>query len=206
MIDIKDNKNRIYKNLSNLKLKITELTTIRPIIDNTCNTLNIIISNETKKIELDDGEYSLDDLVEGITENLTDVNIKCKKDKKGRVIFENTNSNDFEIDCENNSFGKFLGFMEQKYEGSSKYISETSSALLLDSIYLYFVNISAEKPFCKINLDKSIEYLYNPKDIVAELDCLIIQIKDSKTIEEVDFHNFNEQLFEFELEFECDKE
>ena len=74
--------------------------------------LNIIIGNETKKIELDNGFYSLDDLVEGISENLEDVNIVCKRDKKGRVIIENTESDDFIIDCSEDSFGKYFALPE----------------------------------------------------------------------------------------------
>ena len=97
-----------------MKIKIKKLESIRPQINESCNQLNIIIGNETKKIELDDGAYELDDLLEGITENLSDINIICKKDKKGRVIFENTNGYDFEINCSENSFGKFLGFTELK--------------------------------------------------------------------------------------------
>ena len=204
MIDLKQKFDRNYTNLSNISLKIKKLESIQPEITESCNKLNIIIGNETKKIELDDGFYSLDDLVEGISENLEDVNIVCKRDKKGRVIIENTESDDFIIDCSEDSFGKYLGFTEDRYENSSKYISEESSMLLNDSIYIYFPNIIPNKPFCRIDNEKNIKLLY-PKQTIEEIDCLIIQIKNSETEEEIDFHNFTNK-FEFELTFECDKE
>ena len=204
MIDLKHKFDRNYTNLSNISLKIKKLESIQPEITESCNKLNIIIGNETKKIELDNGFYSLDDLVEGISENLEDVNIVCKRDKKGRVIIENTESDDFIIDCSEDSFGKYLGFVEDRYENSSKYVSEESSMLLNDSIYIYFPNIIPNKPFCKIDSEKNIKLLY-PKQTIEEIDCLIIQIKNSETEEEIDFHNFTNK-FEFELTFECDKE
>ena len=205
MIDFNEKYSRTYKNITNLKFKIKTLPNLKPFIDETCNKLKIIIGNETKKIELDDGYYELDELLEGITENLEDVNIICKKDKKGRIIFENTNKEDFEIDCEDCSFGKYLGFTEEKYETETKYISETTSPLAINKIYLYFPNIS-EQSFCVINNDKKINMNYEQENPIAELDCLIIQIKDIETNEEMNFHNFSGNKIEFTLTFECDEE
>ena len=118
-------------------------------------------------------------------------------------IYNFNNGDEFEIDCMENSFGKFLGFTEMKYENSSKYISETPSSLLSDAIYLYFPNISNELPFCKINLNNNIEYFYNDKLNIDDIDCLIVQIKDIKTDKESNFHDFNNNKFLFELTFDC---
>ncbi len=205
MIDFNEKYGRTYKNITNFKLKIKTLPDLKPYIDETCNKLKIIIGNETKKIELDDGYYELDELLEGITENLEDVNIICKKDKKGRVIFESTNKEEFEIDCEDCSFGKYLGFTEEKYETEYKYIAESTSPLAIDKIYLYFPNIS-ENYFCTINNDKKINMNYEQENPIAELDCLIIQIKDIEINEELNFHNFSGNKIEFTLTFDCDEE
>jgi hypothetical protein len=205
MIDFNEKYGRTYKNISNLKFKIKTLPDLKPFIDETCNKLKIIIGNETKKIELDDGYYELDELLEGITENLEDVDIVCKKDKKGRVVFENKNKEEFEIDCEDCSFGKYLGFTEEKYESESKYISESTSQLAINKIYLYFPNIS-EQSFCVINNDKKNFVNYEQETPIAELDCLIIQIKDIETSEEMNFHDFSNNKIEFSLTFECDEE
>jgi hypothetical protein len=203
MIDFGNKYNTIYKNITNMKLKINKLNII-PEIKEPYNKLNIIIGNQTKKIELEDGVYPLNDLVDGISENLEDVNIVCKVDKKGRVIIENTDGNDFKIECGNESFGKFLGFTESNYENSSKYISESPSLLNKQDIYLFFTNLSS-KPIYKIDSDNNITQLIKLDKIIKELDCLIIQIKDTDTSEETDLHDFCGDLYSFELSFECDK-
>ena len=203
MIDFKDKYNTTYKNITNMKLKINNMNVI-PEIKEPYNKLNIVIGNQTKKIELEDGIYQLTDLVEGITENLEDVNIICKVDKKGRVIIENTNGEDFKIECGEESFGRFLGFTESEYDNSSKYVSESCSPLNITNIFVSFTNINT-KPIYKINEDGNITQLIKLDKPVSELDCLIIQIKDSPTSEEEDFHDFNGELYSLELEFECDK-
>jgi hypothetical protein len=205
MIDFNEKFDRTYKNVTNLKLKIKSLSDLKPHINETCNKLKIIIGNETKKIELEDGYYELDELLEGITENLEDVNIICRKDKKGRVIFENTNNEEFEIDCEDTSFAKYLGFTENKYELECKYISEIVSPLSINKIFVYFPNISNES-FCTIDNNNKINMNYDQDAPIAELDCLIVQIKDSETTEETNFHDFSGNKFNFVLTFDCDLE
>jgi hypothetical protein len=203
MIDFKKNFDTIYKNITNIKLKVNNIN-ITPEIKEPYNKLNIIIGDQTKKIELEDGVYPLDDLIEGITENLEDVNIICKVDKKGRVIIENTNDEDFKIECGEESFGRFLGFTETEYENSSKYVSESCSPLYISNIFVSFTNINT-KPLYKINTEGDITQLIELDKPITELDCLIIQIKDTPTPEEEDFHDFNGELYSLELEFECDK-
>ena len=205
MIDFKKIFDRTYKNVSNIKIKVKTLPDIKPYIDETCNKLKIISKNETKTVELEDGYYGLDELIEGITENLEDVNIKCRKDKKNRVIFENTDEDEFEIDCEDCSFGKYLGFVEEKYESESKYISEETSLLALDKIFVYLVNISPDT-FCTISNNKKIVMNYKQDNTIEELDCLIVQIKDCDTTEETNFHNFNNNKINLILSFDCDEE
>ena len=202
MIDFKEKYNTTYKNARNFKLKLKTLCELQPKIDENSNNLVIVINNETKRIELEEGYYTLDELVEGITANLEDVNIVCKKDKKGRVIFENTENEDFEIDCLDKSFAKYLGFCEDNYNGDSKYVSENISSLLINKIYLYIPNISDEV-FCTIDKNKKIDLNYENDEPINELDCLIIQIKDIETNEENYFHNFNDK-YHLTLTFDYD--
>ena len=111
---------------------------------------------------------------------------------------------EFEIQSDENSFGRFLGYTEDYYNGSTKYISEMPSPLSQKEIYLYFTNIST-KPFCKINADNKITYLHKIIKPINELDCLIVQFKDTNTEEETNFHNFNGKYFSLELNMNCDK-
>jgi len=203
MIDFKEKYNRTYKNISDITLKINELNII-PEIKEPYNNLNIIINNQTKKIELEDGMYELEDLISGITENLEDVNIVCSIDKKGRVIIENTEDEEFEIQSDEKSFGRFLGFTEENYNGSTKYISELPSPLSRKELYLYFTNIS-NKPFCKINKDNNITYMHKITKPINELDCLIVQFKDINTEEDSNYHNFYGESYSIELTMNCDK-
>ena len=76
--------------------------------------------------------------------------------------------------------------------------------LAIKELYLYFTNIST-KPFCKINADKKITYLHKITKPINELDCLIVQFKDTNTEEETNFHNFNGKYFSLELNMNCDK-
>jgi len=202
MIDFKEKFDRTYKNVTNIKIKIREMPDLRPMIDDTCNKLTIITNSETKKIELTDGYYELDELLNDITENMEDVDIICKKDKKGRVIFENTRGEDFELNCEDCSFGKYLGFCEEKYMSDSKYISENISQLSINKIYLYLLNIS-DNVFCTIDNDNKIKMMTSQNKI-EELDCLIIQVKDLETSDEQHFHDFSGNKFELVITFECD--
>ena len=203
MIDFKEKYEETYKNIKDIKLKIDKFN-IKPKITESNNELIIIIGNQTKKIELEEGYYELEDLINGISENLEDVNIKCMIDKKGRVIIENINNDDFEIKCNESSFGYILGFTEETYINSSRYISEISSPLSKEEVYLYFSNIST-KPFCKISENKKITYLYKFTKPINELDCLIIQLKDSNTEEEIDFHNFYGEEYSLNIVMDCDK-
>jgi hypothetical protein len=205
MIDFNEKYNRTFKNISNLQLKVKKLPKLTPLITSDCNTLNIIINGETKNIELDDGEYSIDDIVDGITENLSDVNIECKIDKNNRVIIQNTEGEDFDIDCTTNSFAKYLGFVNDSYSGESKYISELPNKLSINKIYLFIPNIQKEL-FCTINEDSDIDLNIDSDLKISELDSLIIQIKNVNTQTESNFHDFYGNKFCFELTFECDKE
>jgi hypothetical protein len=47
---------------------------------------------------------------------------------------------------------------------------------------------------------------YEQENSIAELDCLIIQIKDIETNEELNFHNFSGNKIECSLTFDCDEE
>ncbi len=209
MIDFNEKFDRTYKNISNIQLKIKTLPELQPKINDTCNKLKIIVNSNIKNIQLEEGYYTLEEIIEGITENLSDVNIICRKDKKNRVIFESTIGENFEIDCQEDSLAKYLGFVDLDYNSDTKYISETPSALANDKIFVFFPNISSDC-FCMVDNTKNMKTLYNNDDNdnkshIDELDCLIVQIKDINTDEENYFHNFEGNKFHFILSFECDK-
>ena len=69
---------------------------------------------------------------------------------------------------------------------------------------LTFANIS-QNPLFKIDKNNKVNNLIKIDKPIKELDCLIVQIKDTNTNEDIEFHDFNGDDYSFELSFDCDK-
>jgi hypothetical protein len=201
IIDFNERDNTIYNSISNLEIIVNEFKRFYPYINNSCNKLSIISDSKTKDIELDEDTYELEDILDGLTENLEDVSIECKLNDDGYVVIENTSDDIFEINGETESFLSLLGFENKVYKDASSYTAENLSAFNIEKVYVYIPNIDKSKPICSINYDLEVEMIYNSDKVISKLDCVIIQIKDEMTPENKMLHNFCGTPPKLELRF-----
>lgn len=194
--------NKIYKSLTNLNIIVEELPHFKPFINNVQNKLNIVCNGKTKDIELDEDHYELDEILEGLTNNLEDINVICSLNDDGFVQFKNTKGVELELNGEKESFLCLLGFTEKKYNGSNIYIAENLCPFNLDKLYLYIPNIDKNKPICTIDDSGNVNMLLNPNKIIQKLDCVVIQIKDGESSERNLFHNFCGKPPKLQLRFD----
>lgn len=199
---IVDFNNKVYKSVSNFSIIVEELPNFKPFINNVHNKLNIICDGKTKDIELDEDHYELDEILEGLTDNLEDINIVCSLNDEGFVQFENTQGITFELNGETESFLCLLGFTEKKYSGSEIYVAKNPCPFNLDKLYLYIPNIDKNKPVCTIDESGNVDMLLNPNKIIQKLDCAVVQIKDGETTERNLFHNFCGKPPKLQLRFD----
>ena len=165
-------------NLTNIKIDNLKIK-IYPVINSTCNTFTV----GGYECTLGDGSYTINEIIEELNDNFdsVDCGVEIILKSNGKLLLENRNGEDFEIDCRNNSVGKYLGFTKDKYTGKSKYTAEKIHKFDNLPIYLYFKNLSDE-PIATINTDGTYKQ-HKSEFIVSRLPCLIIQFKKEITNE-----------------------
>jgi len=186
------------------------------IITENNNKFTIITKEYEQKIEFEEGEYTIDEMLELIQSSFDEnsLNLSIILNKKNKVIIENNTGDNFEIKNKKKSVLRLLGFTDEYYEGSHRYESNMVHALN-NTIYMYIYygistnegsnqkNVFGDEPFAEINFNK-IKNVYkknliNP--INVPLDCLFIKFKNQKT-EENDaevLYNFVEISHKFNM-------
>ncbi len=172
-------------------------------INNTNNELIIIVDGEEKDIELEPGNYSIDEIVEGLQDafNQYKININIDIDDGEHIILSSTKEI-FSFKNDQKYLTRMLGFTEDYYEGERVYRSENKHSLV-SKIYLYIDNISDNEPFGIIDLKNKrttsiIKKFNNP---ISEIKEMILKFKRRKTKEDdlIDFLNKPHQItFKFE--------
>ena len=94
--------------------------------------------------------------------------------------------------CGSKSFGKYLGFTQEKYNSASSYIAEEIPELNLNVIYIYFPNLDKNNPIFSINSNQEITCLTRLKPI-STLKSLIVQFKKTKDPTKKDFISFEDK-------------
>jgi hypothetical protein len=123
------------------------------------------------------------------------------KVKSGKVIFERSDRDEFEILCQENTIAKHLGFMESSYSGKYKYIAEKSHAFIENPFYMYLKNISETKPFATIQPNGTFEQHLIIPEIIPELNAgLICQFKSEISESDDKLINFGGIKHDFTLE------
>jgi hypothetical protein len=183
------NFNKPYTNITIDNIKLNDKLIFNPKITNNNNELKIICGTELRDIQLDEDYYSLDDILEGITENLSDINISIMLNDDGHVEIVNNEGEKFNMICGSKSFGKFIGFTEEKYEGLSNYVAEATPELNLNEIFIFFPNLDKVNPIFSLNQNQEIKCLTKLKPI-TNLKSLIVQFKKSSDPTKKDFIMF----------------
>jgi len=186
------NFNKPYTNVLIENIKLKDKLIFNPKITSNNNELKIICGSETRDIQLDEDYYSLDDIVEGITENLSDINISLSINDDGFVEINNNEGEKFDMICSLNSFGKYLGFTQNKYESSSSYIAEEIPELNLNELYIFFPNLDKTNPVFSINSNQEVRCINKLKQI-SNLKSLIVQFKKTKDPTKKDFITFEDK-------------
>jgi len=163
-------------------------------VTNTNNSLLVEINDDEKFIELEEGNYEveslLDNLSKALNENNANINIKLNNENK--VIIENLDSTNFKLDLSNNSIGKLFGFENDIYENKSIYMSENECKLIDKKYYIYFSNIDEDEPFYEV-YNNNIKNIKKINSTLSNLNGIIIQFKDTEN-NIIDFdskkHNF----------------
>ena len=167
------------------------------------NQLMIIIEGEEKLIELEDGEYSIDEIVDGLQSAFEaeemKVNIEINEDEH---IVLSSSVQEFDFKNDERSLGRFLGFIEELYEGKLVYSSENKHSLV-SKIYLYIDNISKKEPFGMIDLKANkvkplIKKFIKP---LSEIKEMILKFKRRQT-EEDDLIDFSKKPHKLTFKFE----
>jgi len=148
---------------------------------------NIVITCNNSKytINFPDSHYTINDIVDCLTSSFSDsniplnVSIDCNK-----LCINGINTFDMTF---TNSFGNYIGFTKQTYEGSNSYTAENTNDLQPKVYYLYISNIS-KTPFATIDpngvLNQKIINLNKPID---NLESLILQFRN----EDKSLHTFS---------------
>jgi hypothetical protein len=165
------------------------------------NKLIIIVNNEEKVIELEDGQYSINEITNGLQAAFDneEMNISIDIDDNEHIVLSSMEN---EFSFKNDSLGNVLGFVEEEYSREKVYISENKHSLV-SKIYLYIENISNNEPFGMIDLKSRkitplCKKFNNP---ISEITEMILKFKRRITKEDdlIDFYNKPHKMtFKFE--------
>jgi hypothetical protein len=176
------------ENVSEILISCIQLPLV-PDLDDTCN--RIVIDGNT--LILDEGTHDILEIIEAINGSLESVECSITVSLlKGKIVIESEDNDKFDIDCSENSIGKFLGFTNEIYENKSKYVAELPHSFLSGPIYLYIINISNSEPFAVINKDGLLEQKISSfEDMpISKLKCMIIHFRTKQTSDDGYLVNF----------------
>lgn len=176
------------ENVSEILISGIQLSLV-PDLDDTCN--RIVIDGNT--LILDEGTHDISEIIEAINGSLESVECPITVSLlKGKIVIESEDNDKFDIDCSENSIGKFLGFTNETYENKSKYVAELPHSFLSGPIYLYIINISNSEPFAVINEDGSLEQKISSfEDMpISKLKCMIVHFRTKQTNDDGYLVNF----------------
>ena len=183
MVDLEDLLGRTISGIKEIILNDIKLQ-FDPTIDNTNNEFDIIYNNDPIPISIEGGKHKINDIIEDINSALKQegfaITLRLSKDNK--IIFEQTNNNNFELDFSATPLGTYLGFIKKKYEGAPKYTAENPHMFNRDPIYLYVPLFSKDQPFATLFYNGS--FNQELQVVPKKLSHLIFQFKREKTIED----------------------
>jgi hypothetical protein len=197
MVDLPEN----LKNIIGIEVLDYSFPKELCFITNNNNKLVIIIDNEEKVIELEDGQYSIDEITEGLQAAFDneDMKINIDIDDNEHIVLSSLEN---EFGFKNDSLGKVLGFTEEEYSREKVYISENKHSLV-SKIYLYIDNISNNEPFGMIDLKSRKVTPLSKKFIkpISEIKEMILKFKRRPTKED-DLINFYNKPHKMTFKFE----
>ena len=167
------------------------------------NQLVINFNNEEKVIELENGNYSINEIVEGLQNafEADEMNINIDIDDNEHIVLSSTDT-EFSFKNNDRSLAKLLGFTEKSYNGERVYISENKH-MLVSKIYLYIDNISNNEPFGVIDLQSNKTHPLTKRFVkpIGQIKEMILKFKRRRTNED-DLIEFNRKPHRLTFKFE----
>ena len=206
------------QNIKDISLRSLEICNLKLPQDTNIikdsNKFVFTMDNKETEIELDDGEYTIDEIIESIQSGFDQFELRMKISvENNKIIIENLKKKSFEMYNEEYSLLKYLGFTKEKYVGKYLYESEISHSLF-DNIYMYIycgLNGKQERlfdnSFAEINI-KKIKKNYKKelnRTVNGNFECLVIKFKNRITDEnddeddEYNLYNFMRNPHQFIL-------
>jgi hypothetical protein len=198
MVDLPKN----LKNVTGIELLDYSFPKDMCFINKKNNQFLIHLDGEEKLIELEDGNYSIEEIIEGLQSAFDDekMGIHIDIDDDEHVVLINKKK-DFILKNEFNSLGKVLGFTKNNYEGEQIYRSENKHTLV-SKIYFYIDNISQDEPFGIIDLKNKHKPLIKKfNKPISEIKEMILKFKRRNTTED-DLIDFSEKPHRMTMKFE----
>jgi len=199
MVDLPEN----IKNISGIEILDYSFPKELFTINENNNQLIIIINQEEKIIELESGNYSIDEIIDGLQSafDADDIAINIDIDTEEHIILSSPKL-EFAFKNDDNSMMQILGFKEKFYNNERVYRSETKH-MLVSKIYFYIDNISNNEPFGVIDLksrnNSTLIKKFNKP--INEIKEMILKFKRRPTQDDdlIDFLNKPHKLtFKFE--------
>ena len=158
------------------------------------NGLEIVQNNDANNIQLDSGDYDINELFEGICAvyNEKGVMINIMINKNNNVVI--SCDDEIMLNVDETSLAKLLGFDEGEYMGT-KIIA--SNKCVWNKYYMYIVNIYENEPICEIYSNGKHKMLNNTfSNLISQFEGMIVQFK----LTDGNLIDFKGRSHQFELE------
>jgi len=165
------------------------------IEENKNNQLKLLYKNEEIILNISNGKYNIEDLVEILNlelsnKNLTEIEIKLNKQQK--IIIEISNDEEVLSIIPTLLSTENLGFTSSSENKKIHIADKIWDLRMIDKVYLFLNNLSDEVPFGILHFNgKSICQFKFEKPF--NIDKLDIEFKDSKGLP-INFHNLSHNL------------
>ncbi len=165
-----------YKNVTKIELADYDFPKDLCYINKKNNQLIIYINDDEKQIELEKGNYTIDEIIEGLQEAFDDekIDLNISLDSDEHIILQSNSRFSFA----NDSLGRVLGFTKDNYENQKYYQSENKH-LLVSKLYIFIENILKDEPIGIIDLTKNKKEPIMKKFTkpISEINEMIIKFK-----------------------------
>lgn len=200
MIDLDDV--ALY-NVTAIEMVNYKFPNTNPKIDNTHNQFKFVHNDEEKVVELANGNYELDEIVEAIQSvfDQEETNIKIDITSDNKCVIESADRSTFSLINDDASIMKLLGFDKSVYDNSYIHISNGKHKFN-NKIYMYIDNISLTEPFAVIdmnNTQKTFKKKYSSP--IPELKELVLKFKPIETPDDI-LCEFNNEPHRITFNFE----
>ncbi|CAH6421476.1 Hypothetical protein KVN_LOCUS288 [uncultured virus] len=192
-------------NIVRFQMDKIELPELKNNINESNNHFTYSINQEEKTIEIAEGYYNIDSIIEAIQSGFEhyEDDIIIELDDENLVNIKHKNNLLFDILNDNKCINTYLGFDQKIYCDKNYYRATNSHNIkIVETIYLYINDIKKNKPFAILNLTKDpivdTPIIKNFKSFPKQLSDLRIKFKiNNDNLQDIlyDFDNRPHKLY-----------